>query len=177
MAEEIQTTVPEDGMDEIDTDAEFRALLTDSNEGAERLKGLAAAMRKSGHTDIADVYDEVRGTVMSLLSDFIASTAGAIVSLEDSVAEQAEEEVSRLLPEDADKYLMLFVQFAKLLDELAGVIPAGSDGDAQREVFATMRRMTDGMAAFTQEITIGAGDDDDPDEEPNDDDDAAPDSE
>jgi hypothetical protein len=175
MPEAIQTTGPEDEEQEVDTDAEFQALLADSQEGAERLKSRAAAARESGKTDIADVYDEVRGTVMSLMSDFIASTAGAIVSLEDSVAAQEVEE-SQLLPEDAAKYLTLFEQYAKLLDELAVVIPAGSEGDAQRDIFATLRRMTDGLAAFTQEITIAAAGDDEPEDE-DEDDDAAPESE
>jgi len=176
MAEAIQTTGPEEEEQETDTDAEFQALLADSNEGAERLKSRAAAAREAGKTELADMYDEMRGTVMSLLSDFIASTAGALLSLEDQVAGQ-EDDVSQLLPEDAAKYLTLFVQFAKLLDELAGVIPAGSEGDAQREIFATLRRMTDGMAAFTQEITINAAGDEPEDEDDDDDDDAAPESE
>jgi len=174
MPEAIQTTGPEDEEQEVDTDAEFQALLADSQEGAERLKSRAAAARESGKTDIADVYDEVRGTVMSLMSDFIASTAGAIVSLEDSVAAQEVEE-SQLLPEDAAKYLLLFAQYEKLLSELELVIPAGSEGDLQREIFATLLRMTEGLKAFTLEITIG-GDADEPDGE-DDDDDAAPESE
>ena len=177
MPEAIQTTGPEEEQ-EIDTDAEFQALLADSQEGAERLKDRAGVARGLGKTDIADVYDEMRGTVMSLISDFIASTGGALTALEDSVAAQ-EEENSQLLPEDAQKYLLLFGQFAKLLDELELVIPSGSEGDGQREIFATLRRMTDGLAAFTQEITIGGpgGDDDDDENEDDEDDDAAPDSE
>lgn len=177
MPEAIQTTGPEEEEQETDTDAEFQALLADSNEGAERLKNRAAALREAGKTDLADMYDEMRGTVMSLMSDFIASTAGALLSLEDQVV-APDEDVSQLLPEDAAKYMTLFVQFAKLLDELAGVIPSGSEGDAQREIFATLRRMTDGMAAFTEEITINAaGDDPDDDDDENEDEDPAPESE
>ncbi len=175
MPEAIQTTGPEEEEQEVDTDAEFQALLADSQEGTERLRARAALARESGKTDIADVYDEVRGTVMSLMSDFIASTAGAIVSLEDSVAAQETEE-SQLLPEDAEKYLALFEQYMKLLGELSTIIPPGSEGDAQREVFATLSRMTEGLAAFTQEITIGAADPDE-DEEPEDPEEASPESE
>lgn len=174
MPEAIQTTGPEDEQEEVDTDAEFKALWAESQEGGDRLKGRADAARKSGKTDIADVYDEVRGTVMSLLSDFIASTGGALVSLEDSVAAQEEEE-SRLLPEDAAKYLLLFEQFAKLLEELGRAIPEGSEGDPQREIFATLLRMTEGLDSFTREITIGGADDDD--EHPEDEEDEPPESE
>jgi hypothetical protein len=166
MPEAIQTTGPEEEPQEIDTDAEFKALYAESEEGVARLKKLAAVARETGKPDIAAVYDEMHGTVLSLVTDLIASTGGALVSLEDEVAEgEAQHEDSQLLPDDAAKYLLLFEQYMKLLGELSSVIPSGSEGDAQREIFATLSRMTEGLAAFTREITIGGVADDELEEE------------
>jgi len=82
---------------------------------------------------------------------------------------------SALLQEDADKYLQLFEQFLRLLDGLTGLVPAGVEGDAQREVFATLRRMTDGMAEYTKSIVIEDDEDDEDGDPANDEADEDPD--
>jgi len=173
MSEAIQKTAPTPDPEEADTDEEFRALWTDTQEAITRFAGLAKAADETGKPDIATIYREVSGNILSLMQDLVESTGGALVSLEDEIEALpggGDAEDSQLLPEDAEKYLQLFGQFTHLLDELEVVVPKGEDGDAQREIFATLRRMTDGMATFTREITIGGDGDEDEDEEPEDDD-------
>jgi hypothetical protein len=158
--------------DDPDTEGEFKVLWADANDGRERLRALARAATEAGHQEIAKVYTEVAETVLGLLVDLTMTTGGAIMRAEDDIADLEEEQDekpggdgSSLLPEDADKYLQLFGQYIRLFDGLAEVIPPGADGDAQREVFATLRRMTEGMMEFTESI-VTEPEDDDEDEEP-----------
>lgn len=168
MPEPIQTTEPAPEDPEPDTQAEFHSLYTDADEGRARLETLAKAADTAGQPEIAKVYRELAGTAMTLMMDLAAATGGALVTLEDDMGDLergagggAAPEESGLLQEDADKYLQLFEQFTKLLDGLAPFVPVGAEGDQQREVFATLRRMTDGMSEFTRSIII---DDDEPEE-------------
>lgn len=168
MPEAALAVPPQDGAgdDEPDTEAEFKSLWTDATEGRSRLSALSRAATESGHPEIAKVYDEISETVMGLLVDLTAATGAAIIAVEDDIDElpdpgDATPDASTLLEEDAEKYLQLFDQYIRLLDGLEEVIPEGADGDKQRDVFATLRRMTEGMIEFTNSIT-----DDDDDDEP-----------
>jgi hypothetical protein len=166
------------GDDEPDTESEFRTLYTDAGEGRDRFAALAKAAEDAGNADVAKVYREIGGTVMTLLMDLAAATAASLVNVEDRIDDLpggGASGGSGLLQEDADKYLQLFEQFIRLLDGLTGVVPAGVDGDAQREVFATLRRMTEGMADFTKSIVIADEEEDEDDEEEDEDDEEEPD--
>jgi hypothetical protein len=175
MSEPTQTlqTTPAEPTDEPDTESEFRTLYIDAAEGRDRFASLAKSADDAGKPEIAKVYREVGGTVMTLIMDLASASAVAIVDLENHVADLPDGagDTSALLKEDADKYLQLFEQYTKLLDGLTSLVPAGVEGDAQREVFATLRRMTQGMADFTKSIVIEDEDDDDDDD---DDEDEAP---
>jgi hypothetical protein len=155
-----------------DTDAEFRTLFDDAGDAKKRLIKMAASM-EGGNPDGAKILREISGTVLSIVSDLIAATGGAIVACEDDISELEEEgpggegepTESVLLEEDAEKYIALMTLYLRLLDELEPVIPAGSDGDKQREVFARLRRPTEELIAFTKEIGGLNEDGDDDDEE------------
>lgn len=179
MPEAKQLPVVANGQEE-DQD-EFKALWTDAKDGAERLAALATAANKDGKPDIAAVYRELSATVMSLIVDLTMATGGAVLNIEEEL-EELDERIedpetveSTLLAEDAEKYLQLFDQYVKLLDGLANVIPPGDEGDAQREIFATLRRMTEGMMEFTRTITADAAPEEadpaDPDDEEEEEDD------
>jgi hypothetical protein len=163
-----QLAVPQDAGEDPDTESEFKSLWTDATEGRARLAALAKSATDAGHPEIAKVYDEISETVMGLLVDLTMATGGAIMNAESDI-QDLEEDVedlekdrpagadaseSALLPEDAEKYLQLFGQYMRLFDGLAEVIPAGPEGDQQRSVFATLRRMTEGMMEFTKSIII-----------------------
>jgi hypothetical protein len=173
---QMQTTEPEG--DDVDTEAEFRSLWTDADEGRARFESLAKAADTAGQADIAKVYREVAGTVMTLMADLAAATGGAISHVEaelDEMPAGGAADGSQLLPEDAEKYLQLFEQYIRLLDGLEQVVPSGTEGDTQREIFATLRRLTEGMSEFTRSITL-LDDDDDDDDEPEDDPEETPDA-
>ncbi len=155
---QMQTTEPE-GDEDVDTEAEFRSLWTDADEGRARFESLAKAADTAGQGESAKIYREIAGTVMTLMADLAAATGGALSHVEAELDEMplpgdAGHDGSGLLPEDADKYLQLFDQYIRLLDGLGQVVPSGSDGDAQREIFATLRRLTEGMSDFTRSITL-----------------------
>jgi hypothetical protein len=152
-----------------DTDAEFQALYADAQEGKQRLLALALAAEQAQNADVAKIYREIAGTVLTLFADMAAACGGAIVNVESAVGELqdgdgGERIGSALTDEDAGKYLALFDQYVRLLDGLTALVPAGGDGDAQREIFETLRRMTDGMILFTKELNT-AEDEDEPENE------------
>jgi hypothetical protein len=156
------------GDDEPDTESEFRTLYTDAADGRDRFVALAKAAEDAGNADVAKVYREIGGTVMTLFMDMAAASGGAFVNIEDqidSLPTGGDDRGSGLLQEDADKYLQLFDQFLRLLDGLTGLVPAGVEGDAQREVFATLRRMTEGMTEYTKSIVIEVDEDDEDEDE------------
>jgi hypothetical protein len=159
-----------------DTDAEFKALYTDAIEGRDRFAALAKAADEAGKPDVANIYREIGGTVMTLFMDVAAASGNALVNIEDQIdglPAGGATGGSGLLPEDAEKFLQLFDQYMRLLDGLTALVPAGSDGDAQREVFATLRRMTEGMVEYTKSIVLDEDpEDDDPEEDEDPEDDA-----
>jgi len=159
------TTSPEP--EEPDTEEEFKALYTDATDGRDRFEALAKAADAAGNPEIAKVYREVSGTVIGLIVDLVAASASAIINVEDAVdaLPGGGGGGSMLVQEDADKYLALFDQYLRLLDGLDGIVPDGPDGAAQREVFATLRRLTTGMVEFTKSI-VDDDDDDDDDDDP-----------
>jgi hypothetical protein len=165
------------GDDEPDTESEFRTLYTDAADGRDRFVALAKVAEDAGNADVAKVYREIGGTVMTLFMDMAAASGGAFVNIEDQLDDlpAGAGGESALLQEDADKYLQLFEQFLRLLDGLTGLVPAGVEGDAQREVFATLRRMTDGMAEYTKSIVIEDDEDDEDGDPANDEADEDPD--
>jgi hypothetical protein len=160
---------PEADEPEGDTEGEFRSLFADSQEGKQRLLGLAMAAESAGNADVAKIYREIAGTVMTLFADLAAATGGAVVNIEEAVGDLQRNSgrriASGLLEEDANQYLALFDQYLRLLDGLTAMVPTGVEGDAQRDVFATMRRMTVGMIDFTKSLIFSADDDDDDDED------------
>lgn len=164
------TTSPEP--EEPDTEEEFKALYTDATDGRARFEAFAKAAEAAGNTEIAKVYREVGETVIALIADIVAASASAIINVEDAVdaLPGAGGGGSMLVQEDADKYLALFDQYLRLLDGLDGIVPDGPDGAAQREVFASLRRMTSGLIEFTKSIVGEPDDDDDDDDDDNDED-------
>jgi hypothetical protein len=160
--------------DDPDTDAEFKSLYTDAMEGRDRFASLAKVADDAGHAEVAKVYREIGGAVMTLLMDMIAASGNALVNIEtdlDDIPTGGAATESGLLADDAEKYLQLFDQYVRLLDGLTGLVPSGSEGDAQREVFATLRRMTEGMVEYTRSIIIEEEEDgaETEEEEPNED--------
>ena len=164
---------------EADTDQEFHAIHTDAIQSRERFELLAKEAEAAGKPEIAAVYREVSSEVLGLIAEMAMSTAGAIIAVEDAV-DGLEDTVdalpgggapddSSLLKEDADKYLSLFDQYLRLLEGLSNIVPKGSDGDEQRKIFATLKRLTEGMIEFTKSISPET-DDETETEDPEDDD-------
>jgi len=167
---QVQQAEPEtdDDDDEVNTEAEFRVLFTDAQEGKQRLLGLAMASETAGDAISAKIYREIAGTVMTLFADLTAASGGAIVNVEDDLdylrRNTDGRTTSALLETDANQFLALFDQYLRLLDGLTSLVPPGSDGDAQRDIFATIRRMTVNMVEFTKSLIV-TGEDEEEDEE------------
>ncbi len=152
-----------------DTEEEFRALFMEAEEAQARLKALGLAEQQAGRPELGKIYQELAGTVVSLLGDFAATSGGAFRALEETVdglADQVETDApteSVLLPEDAEDYQKYFAQMSELL---TGLSKSLSDGDAeQRTVIEALQRLTQDRIEFTKEITFTEEDVDD-DEEP-----------
>jgi hypothetical protein len=105
---------------------------------------------------------------MTLFADLTAASGGAIVNVEDDLdylrRNTDGRTTSALLETDANQFLALFDQYLRLLDGLTSLVPPGSDGDAQRDIFATIRRMTVNMVEFTKSLIV-TGEDEEEDEE------------
>ena len=167
--------MPDDDGGEADTAEEFQAHFIDAGDARARFEELAKVQDAQKRPELAALYREIGGTVISLLADVIASTGGALEALEEDVDavqnEDGEATESVLLPKDAAEYVQYFEQVMRLLDGLDGIVPAGPSGDDQRKIFGALRRMTNDRLEFTKAITAeeapGAPDDDadDPDDE------------
>lgn len=177
MADLIQPTpsaAPEATSDEADTESEFHNLFSDAKDGQDRFETLAKSAEAAGNVEIAKVYREMSATVLGLIADMAMSAGGALIAVEDAIDSMPDGDgpkESGLLREDADKYLALFDQYLRLLDGLGSIVPEGSEGDAQREVFATLRRLTVGMREYTTSIVLDDDDEDDDDDATEDDED------
>lgn len=169
------TTPPEETT--IETEEEFRALYNDAQEGGKRLLARAATLQAT-HPEIAELYREINGSVLSLLSDMAASCGGAFSAIEDNVEElfeQAGDEPvteSVLLAKDGKDFLDYLAQMLRLVEELTKAVPDGVSGDAQREIFAKLHRLTEDRIEFTKSIT--EEDDDEETEKDEDDDEPTP---
>ena len=180
MPEEIVTAgngaEPEDDDEGVDTEEEFKALFAETEEAKERLQRLAENADKNGKPEIAAIYREVAGTVVTLISDLSLTTGQVILDVENDLAGVigGEPTESVLLEEDGKLYVVYFEQMLRLFDDLEKIVPDTEDGVAQRDVFQTLRRMTVERLEFTKEIMV-PGEEAEPDapEDP----DAAPDSE
>jgi|SRR6185295_1677296 len=149
-----------------DTEEEFRALFMEAEEAQARLKALGLAEQQAGRPELGKIYQELAGTVVSLLGDFAATSGGAFRALEETVdglADQVETDApteSVLLPEDAEDYQKYFAQMSELL---TGLSKSLSDGDAeQRTVIEALQRLTQDRIEFTKEITFEEEDVDEP---------------
>ena len=153
-------------MNESDTDEEFRNLFADAVAQQKRFKELAQKAEKDGKGELAALYREMDGTVLSLVRDVVASTGGEFKSAEDRLGE-LEEDVdngaagfptqSVLLAEDAKEYIAYFEQMERFITELSEVPGVADD---QKEIFNTLLRMTKDRLEFTKEIGDLEEDDD-----------------
>lgn len=152
--------------DEADTDEEFRALYMDATDAQARFEELAKLQETNNRPELASVYREIGGTILSLISDMTMSTGGALSALEDTVEGLVTGEATEsiLMPQDAKEYVDYFEQVLRLLDGLDKVVPAGAAGDDQRKIFGALRRMTTDRIEFTKAIAVKE-DDDDPEDE------------
>jgi hypothetical protein len=154
-----------DGADgDVSLEEECRVLFTEADEAKARLMGLAG----KESPELARLYREVAGTVVSLVSDLAATMGAGFAELGGEIdrleAEQEGEVVeSVLLDEDGKLYVAYFEQVLTLLDGLKDAVPAGSE---QAEALAALRRMTEERLEFTREIMVEEGEPDEPDPEP-----------
>jgi hypothetical protein len=159
-------------LNESDTDEEFRNLFTDAEAQQKRFKELAQKAEKDGKGELASLYREIDGTVLSLLRDVVASVGGAFKSAEERLGE-LEEDVdngaggfqnnSFLLAEDAKEYIAYFEQMDRFITELSAVPGVADD---QKQIFDTLLRMTKDRLEFTKEIGDLEEDDDGGDDAP-----------
>ena len=135
---------------------EFKTLFAESDEARERLQHLAENADKNAKPEIAAIYRELAGTVVSLISDLSLTTGQILVELEEDLAGviggQPTESV--LLEEDGKLYVVYFEQMLRLFDDLGKLVPDSEDGEKQREIFRTLRRMTEERLEFTREIMV-----------------------
>ena len=78
-------------MNESDTEEEFRTLFTDAEDQQKRFKELAQKAEKDGKPELASLYREIDGTVLSLVRDVVASCGGAFKSNEERLGELEED--------------------------------------------------------------------------------------
>jgi hypothetical protein len=145
-------------MNESDSDEEFRTLFADSEDQQRRFKDLAQKAEKDGKGELASLYREIDGTVLSLLRDVVASCGGAFKSCEERLGE-LEEDVAEggggipnesfLITEDANEYVGYLEQIERLLTELSAV--EGTPAE-QKTIFDTLLRMTKDRLEFTKTI-------------------------
>jgi hypothetical protein len=145
-------------LNEPDTEDEFRTLFSDAEDQQKRFKELAQKAESDGKGELATLYREIDGTVLSLLRDVVASCGGAFKAAEDRLGE-LEEDVdagaggfptnSFLLTEDAKEYIAYFEQIQRFLAELSAVAGVSEE---QKQIFETLQRMTKDRLDFTKEI-------------------------
>lgn len=171
MPEPVAEEVEADDGEGASLEDECRALFTETDQARQRLTTLANAIAAKGNAELAAVYREVSGTVLSLVSDLIATCGGGFADLEEDVErlyarrEGEEPDESVLLEEDSKLYVAYFEQIQRLLEELT----ASSSDVAQKQIFETLSRMTTERLEFTKSITVTDDDDDgDDDEQPED---------
>ncbi len=135
-----------------DTEEELRTLFAEIVSQRHRLKGVA---QKLGG-EAGQVLSEVDGTVLDLMQDFVAHCGAAFESVEERLSNLEEDAAhnmteSFLLPEDAQQYIAYLEQIKRLLNELVAVPGAPEE---QKQVFATLLRMTDDRIEFTHAIAL-----------------------
>ncbi len=152
-----EVTAPDDADEgEEDLEAELGVIYREATEGRERLLATAKKLDES-QPELAKIYREIAGTVLTLISDLAGTAGEAILQADEDIArldariEGAPTE-SALMPEDAAMYLAYLEQVDKLLDSLLESVP--EDAARQREPLEAMKRMTAERVEFTKEIMI-----------------------
>jgi hypothetical protein len=143
---------------------ECRTLFTEVEEAKSRLGKLATAAEGNNLPNIAALYREMSGTVLSILSDLTATVGGGFADIEEDVERlyarsgDGEPTESVLLEEDGKRYVAYLEQVRRLLEELERQASGQAE---QAEVFKTLLRLTDELLTFTKEITVEEEDEDD----------------
>jgi hypothetical protein len=156
----------------VSLEEECRTLFTEVEEAKSRLGKLATAAEGNNLPNIAALYREMSGTVLSILSDLTATVGGGFADIEEDVERLYtrgggdEPTESVLLEEDGKRYVAYLEQVRRLLEELERQASGQAE---QAEVFKTLLRLTDELLTFTKEITAEededepeAGEDDEP---------------
>jgi hypothetical protein len=139
-----------------DLEAELGVIYREATEGRERLLGAAKKLDEA-NPELAKIYREIAGTVLTLISDLAGTAGEALLQADEDIArletrmEGAPTE-SALMPEDAAMYLAYLEQVDKLLEKLLESVP--EDAARQREPLEALRRMTAERVEFTKEIMI-----------------------
>lgn len=155
----------------VSLEEECRTLFTEVEEAKSRLGKLATAAEGNNLPNIAALYREMSGTVLSILSDLTATVGGGFADIEEDVERlyarsgDGEPTESVLLEEDGKRYSAYLEQVKRLLEELSRQAAGQAE---QEEVFKTLLRMTDELLEFTKEITVEEteAEEEDEDEEP-----------
>jgi hypothetical protein len=166
--------------DATDTEQEFRQLYADAEEQKRRFLKLALA---APDAVTKQLYQELSGTVMSMITDLIASTGGALGDVErrvDAVEDQIEGAESFLTHEDGQHFLLYLEQVSGFLTSILALAePSADAGTAQeieklRALLELTRERIDFVHSITAEEPDPDDDDDDDDNEEEDEDEVPP---
>ena len=150
--EQPETATEETGDDSLE--AECRFLFAEAKEAKERLAKLASTAAEAGHGEIAKLYREISGTVLTLFMDLTATCGSGFGEIGEEVEkiyaeQQGEVSESVLLKEDGARFVSYLEQVLRIARELEASAP-----EAQREGFTALVRMTTELITFTKEITL-----------------------
>jgi hypothetical protein len=161
-------TEPEPVTEEADDDsleAECRALFVEADEAKERLANIAKSVEAAGHPELATIYREISGTVLTLISDLTATCGGGFGDIVEDVERlyaqrDGEPSESVLLEEDSKRYVEYFEAVLRIFRDLLGAA-----SPEQREPLEALIRMSEERLEFTKEITVDEETDKDDDDE------------
>jgi hypothetical protein len=171
MSEAIKTTEAE-GDDEESPAAEFQTLYQETEKEKARIMKLATALKAEGKPELAAVYGEVAGTVMTLLLEVIAVSGGAIDAIDESLAELEEAggaEGSQLLPEHAEKY----ITFCQVVIALCTELRKQASGEGTEQLDKIVHGAEE-LITLTRALTLEDETDEDEDEDEDEDDEEKP---
>lgn len=151
--------------DEADLEAELGVIYREATEARDRFMERAKKSEKE-NPDVAALYREMGGTVLTLISDLVSTAGEALLQADEDIERlfgrvDGTPTESALMPDDAEMFLAYLDQVKKLVEGLLASMPSDVPAE-QREALEALGRMTDERIEFTKEIT--AEDDEDTDE-------------